>query len=194
MTTPPTDQQLDDIEARANAATPGPWRKFDRDYPHVVIQGSPSASASEADGMISTNLAVNEAADAAFIAAVDPEVAKALVAEVRRQRAENADLRAELDKLIRWRREDGTSLTRMRATIERLRAEAAATWTKTLATEADLIVQHCPDHGPPDQPTVWIDCHCAVADDMRRRAASGAPVAAAHAPQAPEPQTPEQHP
>jgi hypothetical protein len=56
------------------------------------------------------------------------------------------------------------------AEVRRLRAELAATQTKTLATEADEIVAHCPDHGSRDG--VWMDCHCAVADDLRRRAAA----------------------
>jgi hypothetical protein len=41
---------------------------------------------------------------------------------------------------------------------------------KTLTAEADEIVAHCPDHGSRDG--VWMGCHCAVADDMRRRAAA----------------------
>ena len=40
-----------------------------------------------------------------------------------------------------------------------------------LHDEAELIEKHCPDHGPKDQAGVWMDCHCAVADDMRKRAA-----------------------
>lgn len=39
-----------------------------------------------------------------------------------------------------------------------------------LDDEAALIVRHCPDHGPQDQDGVWMDCHCAVAEDMRKRA------------------------
>lgn len=58
------------------------------------------------------------------------------------------------------------------AELNRLRATLAATRTKTLVEEADLIVTHCPDHSPQDQDGVWMDCHCDVADDMRRRAAA----------------------
>lgn len=42
---------------------------------------------------------------------------------------------------------------------------------EVLRQESDAIVKHCPDHGPQDQDGVWMDCHCAVADEMRRRAA-----------------------
>ena len=55
------------------------------------------------------------------------------------------------------------------AEVRRLTEALDAVRTKTLATEADEIVAHCPDHGSRDG--VWMDCHCAVADDMRRRAA-----------------------
>jgi hypothetical protein len=44
-----------------------------------------------------------------------------------------------------------------------------------LREEAALIVRHCPDHGPQDQAGAWMDCHCAVADDMERRAAGETP-------------------
>jgi hypothetical protein len=47
---------------------------------------------------------------------------------------------------------------------------AAAARAAVLDDEAALIVRHCPDHGPQDQDGVWMDCHCAVADDMRKRA------------------------
>jgi hypothetical protein len=56
----------------------------------------------------------------------------------------------------------------MAAEIRRLRAELAEARTKTMVTEADEIVAHCPDHGSRD--TVWINCYCDVADDLRRRA------------------------
>lgn len=49
---------------------------------------------------------------------------------------------------------------------DRVPADRAA----MLREEAALIVKHCPDHGPQDQDGVWMDCHCAVADDMERRA------------------------
>lgn len=70
-------------------------------------------------------------------------------------------------------REYGELAARREAKLIALRAERAATQTKVLATEADEIVAHCPDHGSRDG--VWITCHCDVADDMRRRA--GAAVA-----------------
>lgn len=55
----------------------------------------------------------------------------ALLAEVRRLRAELADQRAETQKLIRWHGEDETALKKMRGTVERLRAKLAAPRTLT---------------------------------------------------------------
>ena len=63
-----------------------------------------------------------------------------------------------------------------RAEVEEMRRALAEMRAKTLVEEADLIVAHCPQHGPRDQDGVWMDCHCPVADDMRHRAAR--PVAA----------------
>jgi uncharacterized membrane protein YccC len=39
---------------------------------------------------------------------------------------------------------------------------------EVLRQEADEIVAHCPDHT--DGEEAWMDCHCDVADEMRRRA------------------------
>lgn len=82
-------------------------------------------------------------------------------------------LLAEIRRLRAKAREYGELAARREAKLIALRAERAATQTKVLATEADEIVAHCPDHGSRDG--VWITCHCDVADDMRRRA--GAAVA-----------------
>lgn len=50
---------------------------------------------------------------------------------------------------------------------------------EVLRQEGDAIVKHCPDHGPQDQDGVWMDCHCDVADEMRRRANKAATGGAA---------------
>ncbi|MGW5640305.1 hypothetical protein [Streptomyces sp. NPDC003832] len=146
---PLTDDQLDDIEARAA-----------RLYEYDVRQSA------EADVLAGTDV-------------------PALLAEVRRQRAELADAEAEKAKLIRWHGEDEKTFTQMRGTIQRLRTEVSAAQAKTLTAEADEIVAHCPDHGSRDG--VWMDCHCAVADDMRRRAALSVSVRPVPAPEAPTP-------
>jgi hypothetical protein len=63
--------------------------------------------------------------------------------------------------------------------LRRLAAEPAAAVlpasvdrADVLREEAALIVRHCPDHGPQDQDGSWMDCHCAVADDIERRVAA----------------------
>lgn len=84
-TTPPTELELDEIETRANAATPGPW-SVDSSIPY----GHRVGTSDEADWVARTGDHGEDGseADAAYIAALHPETAKALVAEVRRLRAE----------------------------------------------------------------------------------------------------------
>ncbi|MEV8032245.1 hypothetical protein [Streptomyces sp. NPDC086182] len=78
--------------------------------------------------------------------------------------AEQAELRAEIEKLIRWHREDGDALTEMRATIERLRGEKRKLGELAARRESELI------HYRNQQPTAasapvspapadWIDGH-----------------------------------
>lgn len=110
----------------------------------------------------------------------------ALVTEVRRLHAElerrTEDLafleRATLRELRREIEHHKAGKQRWRDRAETAEARVAEARTKTLCAEADAIVLHCPDHSPQDQNGVWMDCHCAVADDMRHRAAAG--VAAAN--------------
>lgn len=78
-----------------------------------------------------------------------------------------AALLTETRRLRDKAREYGELAARREAQLIALRAQLAATRTKVIATEADEIVAHCPDHGSRDG--VWITCHCDVADDMRRR-------------------------
>ncbi|MEV6737917.1 hypothetical protein AB0N14_13680 [Streptomyces sp. NPDC051104] len=134
-----TPLNLDAIEARANAATPGPWMADGHE-----IYGS-GCGVLDIEQWKAETLRIEDPegakADAEFMAHARTDV-PALAAEIRRLRAELAELRA-----------------------------------KTLTTEADEIVLHCPDHSPQDQDGVWMDCHCAVAEDMRQRAAVTAPAA-----------------
>lgn len=83
-----TDDELSQIEARANAATPGPWREIRRDDPscaaEYVIAGADdiSVACTSCNGEYCTGMTD---ADCAFIAAARTDV-PALVAEVRRLR------------------------------------------------------------------------------------------------------------
>ena len=72
-----TDGQIAEIEARAHAATPGPWRPAGPDGDEVAQMGSARR--------------IRSLEDAAFIAAARTDV-PALLTEIRRLRAANADL------------------------------------------------------------------------------------------------------
>lgn len=111
--TPPTDQELDAIEARAGAATPGPWRRpLNTRYKHTVTAPLPDDErGSYLDGIDPVTGEREQCTVAAipiwsngkhsrqrggrdleYIAAMHPEMAKTLVAEVRRLRARVWDL------------------------------------------------------------------------------------------------------
>jgi hypothetical protein len=80
---PLTEQQLDDIETRADAATPGPWELYDGYGPHfyAYLRGS------HLQGIGTLNFGDGEAADAdrAFVLQAREDV-PALLAEVRHLR------------------------------------------------------------------------------------------------------------
>ncbi|WP_424862878.1 hypothetical protein [Streptomyces sp. MMS24-I29] len=75
-----TEQQLADIETRANAAAPGPWVRWGSGHPTTLI---------DAEGLFVGNIAQGEDAD--FILHARQDV-PALVAEVRHARARIAEL------------------------------------------------------------------------------------------------------
>ena len=78
-----TPDQLDEIEAAAKAATPGPWVAEYGGGEEVVL---PSDALSTLEAVCVTKL-LHRQADAKHIAGLSPDVALALVAEVRELRA-----------------------------------------------------------------------------------------------------------
>ena len=78
-----TPAQLDEIEAAAKAATPGPWVAEYGGGEEVVL---PSDALSTLEAVCVTKL-FHRQADAKHIAGLSPDVALALVAEVRELRA-----------------------------------------------------------------------------------------------------------
>lgn len=134
-----TDQQLDDIEARANAATEGPWMADGHE-----IYGS-GCGVLDIEQWKAETLRIEDPegakADAEFIAHAREDV-PALVETVRRLRAELTDQRAETQKLIRWHGEDETALKKMRGVVERLRAKLAdqCAYEQRLREQHDLDV------------------------------------------------------
>lgn len=89
---PLTEQQLDEIAGRTNAATSGPWKRKAELASHIVYVDNE-------DGTFSVlwNAEWATEADAEFTAHA-PDDVRALLAEVRRQRAELAAVHAFLDE------------------------------------------------------------------------------------------------
>lgn len=109
---PLTDQQLDDIEARAQAATSGPWGVYESggliDVAADLQETGHGYQARRGICRLDEEPLDNDRAhrewsaeedwaqvqaDAAYIAAIPPEVARALLAEVRRLRAAMEEIR-----------------------------------------------------------------------------------------------------
>ena len=93
---PPTDEQLNQIEARAGAATPGPWERYEEYGPTFYA----NVSGEYLRGVGDFNFGVGEQADAdeAFVRHA-PEDVRVLLAEVRRLRDELATASSERDCL-----------------------------------------------------------------------------------------------
>lgn len=110
---PPTEQKLDEIEARANAATPGPWDAYQYGGDSLIEIAADLEDTGCGYSARRTVCRFDEEpldndpahrewtaeedwaqvqADAAYIAAMSPETAKALIAEVRRLRDRVAEL------------------------------------------------------------------------------------------------------
>jgi hypothetical protein len=60
---------------------------------------------------------------------------------------------------------------RWRARAEKAEAALTTKPAQVLRDAADAVVSSCPDHQPADVQGSWIDCHCPVADELRRMAA-----------------------
>ena len=88
---------LDELEAIAGAATPGPWHVNNTKSPDIEWEKGPICHMRWVDG-IQPNL-MNE--DAVFIAAANPQTVKSLITAARERdalKAENAKLREALQK------------------------------------------------------------------------------------------------
>lgn len=92
---PLTDDQLRAVEETAEQATPGPWRAAVTPHPSAISGKKEAASVYGPDCLIYTagrdysclpDTWERQRADAAHIAACDPQTVVALVAEVRRLR------------------------------------------------------------------------------------------------------------
>lgn len=162
-TNPLTEQQLDDIEARAQAATPGPWRRpLNTRYKHTVTGPLPEDEGGAWTDGIDPETGEREQCtvamvpiwsngrhfrqrggrDLEYIAAMHPEVAKALVAEVRRLSAELDVEKAQHSFTLRQRNNRSERLNY-------LRDLAKSGQTDLLAEEAvNTLAASVNDHAP----------------------------------------------
>jgi len=95
---PPTDDELQQIRARAEAATPGPWEVFhiEEEDRRATIRRPIVGMAKDAKGWWDIDSSILSEPDARFIAHARVDI-PALLAEVERLRTENASLRESLD-------------------------------------------------------------------------------------------------
>lgn len=140
-----TNEELDAIEARANAATKGSTGVWSREVyedgeqgegPYGVHPGGPGPMVEtrnivvyETSGEITVIADVHRPEDAAFLVAAQPSVVLALVAKVRRLESDNA---LQADALMRWREMTGC------ATPHAAR-EAIANWRRLAFARARLL-------------------------------------------------------
>lgn len=126
-----TDEFLADLEAKADAATSGPWTHDDGNIFSKPLSSARHAAIADAiknstafeqddweDGFIAKcdqDLA-NFEADSEFIAAANPTTIKALVAEVRRLKTAEHSSAMILDEIASW-------LSEMSDVVEELRKE-----------------------------------------------------------------------
>jgi hypothetical protein len=92
---PLTEQQLNDIEARINAATPGPWMRKTELASHIVYVDNAAPNDGTSSPLWNAEWATE--ADGEFTAHARTDV-PALLAEVRRLRTESAAVAAFLDE------------------------------------------------------------------------------------------------
>jgi len=86
------DLDLDDLEAKARAATPGWRRQGTVEKHHVFIQHDHGIAPELGRVLLRMNEHFPYEADAAFVAACSPDVVLALVERVRRAEARIAEL------------------------------------------------------------------------------------------------------
>ncbi|MFE1192890.1 hypothetical protein ACFW6E_08825 [Streptomyces olivaceoviridis] len=177
-----TDQQLDldAIQTRANAATPGPWCTDSWE----IYQGTeyePGLSMWIGETCRGTSSLEQDRADAAFVAAARTDV-PALVAEVHRLRARVAELeeagtyaRSALAALCYDLEDPGSNalgalyeISRATTGVEAPRDDAAL----ALAKHASEVLEHTADIADPEPPeaSFFGDYGPQVADWLRRRA------------------------
>lgn len=183
MSEPLNPEQLAAIEARANAATPGPWQEhsdYGKDF-YAYLGGSYLRGV----GTLTFGDGEEAEADRAFVLNARTDI-PALLAEIERLRARVAELetaaaegRAALGALCYDLEDPGTAALGALHLLTR-----ATVWAETgpdfaalalasrdadrLDVAAETIITSCPDHGDEDE--AWMDCHCVAAEELNRQA------------------------
>lgn len=137
-----TEDELAAIEARANAATPGPWKLwngYDLAYPNVGICGvcriGPEGSIAGVRGAEQRDV-LGSSEDLEFIASARQDI-PALIAEVRRLRDEVA---------MTWRAKDRCVTELVNAELERDRLRDALEWIANTECKHDDLIPQCIHH------------------------------------------------
>lgn len=107
---------LEDLQRKAEAATPGPWDHETKKFSEAIYtphRSGPSISISWGAGSRNSPIwgtPERAKADAAFIAAANPEAVLALIAELKQMRGEVQSLRESRDNLDRCLREKDAAM------------------------------------------------------------------------------------
>lgn len=99
-----TDIDLADLTANAEAATPGPWRAESAGGGLASVLAPPLSPFRPSDWLVAERLL---GPDAAYIAAMGPDVAKALIARLERAEAIIADEGTVTEIIMRFFERDG---------------------------------------------------------------------------------------
>lgn len=109
-----TRMNLDDIEKKAKAATPGPWaNKWSSNYPFYVDVRKPAPSLSKHDAERPTYWRVQ---DAEYIAAVSPDVVLKLIERLR-----------DAEETIEWPTESALKAYKKKWSAERSESDVEGT-------------------------------------------------------------------
>lgn len=207
MTDQPQPLDLDAIEARANNATRGPWEPrphqhaasgcrclgchedptgWTIDHANTTFCDDAVAKLSAAGKTNDFGRELDSCDEGPFLTYADAEFAAharedvpALLAEIRRLRAENERMTALNQSKAESIRALNAECKALRSERKEARRQASRSKASVLARASARLRSYCPDHGDDSLPTAFLDCHCPAADDLDRSATRPAAVSGA---------------